>query len=582
MTPFLLGTHCDDAQFNFRLPANIVTKTIAILGLRGSGKSNTATVVVEEMLEQNLPPVIIDPTDAWWGLRSKYPVFIFGGSHGDAPLQETDGKILAEFVVKEKVPVVLSLRHLRKGAQRRFVTDFCEELYHIKGKDENRTSLTVVIDEAPLFVPQKVMGETARVVGAVEDLIARGRNSGFGVVLISQRSATINKDVLTQADVIVSHRLTSPQDKAALGDWFEDNATSDKKKEILTSLAGLPDGRAWIWAPTMKIMEQIQFRRRTTFDSSATPELGKAVAAPRKLTEINLDLLKEKMAATIEEAAANDPKKLQAEIRRLNGVVTELKNNPVIEVKEIQVPVIPEKCIFDIKALEKESRELAAKADLTWNKAMEIERAFTQILTGMQQSILLKPKPRVLPGGSADDLEKSRPVAKGHQTRPHIPVSYSEDTPPLSKCARTLLTVLVQFHPQATTRSKVSLVSGYSVNSSTFNNGLSELRVKGCIGGSDPLIVTHEGLTVIGNDFEPLPVGDEAIRHWMGKVSKCAATLLKCLHDAGGMLGRFELSKDSGYSETSSTFNNGLSELRVLGVIVTDKENAWIHDDFRS
>ncbi len=39
-------------------------------------------------------------------------MFIFGETHGDLPLQETDGKVLAEFVVTEQVPVILSLRHL--------------------------------------------------------------------------------------------------------------------------------------------------------------------------------------------------------------------------------------------------------------------------------------------------------------------------------------------------------------------------------------------------------------------------------------------------------------------------------------
>jgi uncharacterized protein len=136
---------------NIRMPIDIAGQTIGLLGIRGSGKTNTAACIAEELLDQNHPIVAIDPTDAWWGLRSEYPVFIFGGPHGDIPLQETDGKVIAEFVVNEQVPIILSLRHLRKNAQRRFVMEFCEELYHLKGRDGYRSPLTVFIDEAPLF-----------------------------------------------------------------------------------------------------------------------------------------------------------------------------------------------------------------------------------------------------------------------------------------------------------------------------------------------------------------------------------------------------------------------------------------------
>lgn len=52
------------------LPADAVTQTFAIFGKRGSGKTNGATVLVEELLKAHLPVVILDPVDAWWGLKA--------------------------------------------------------------------------------------------------------------------------------------------------------------------------------------------------------------------------------------------------------------------------------------------------------------------------------------------------------------------------------------------------------------------------------------------------------------------------------------------------------------------------------
>jgi DNA helicase HerA-like ATPase len=49
------------------LPTEAVTQTLAILGIRGSGKTNTAVVLSEELLKAKHQTVIIDPVDVWWG-----------------------------------------------------------------------------------------------------------------------------------------------------------------------------------------------------------------------------------------------------------------------------------------------------------------------------------------------------------------------------------------------------------------------------------------------------------------------------------------------------------------------------------
>lgn len=91
-----IGTQDGEA---FHLPAAIVTQTTAILGIRGSGKTNTAVVIAEELLELGHQVVIIDPLDVWWGLKSSqtglnegYPVVVLGGHHADLPLSHDNGR----------------------------------------------------------------------------------------------------------------------------------------------------------------------------------------------------------------------------------------------------------------------------------------------------------------------------------------------------------------------------------------------------------------------------------------------------------------------------------------------------------
>lgn len=308
------------------LPLEAVTETVAVLGKRGAGKTNTAVVMAEEMLAVGQQVVIIDPTDVWWGLKSSadgtsegFPVVVLGGRHGDVPLAAGDGATVADFIVDEGTSCVLSVRHFESQADaRRFVTEVCNRLYHRKGEVERQTPLHLIIDEASTFVPQRVMAEETRCVSAIQRLVRQGRSSGFGVTLIDQRPATVNKDVLTQLELLVCHRVTSPQDRKALDAWIEQHDGEGQATAFLDSLAALPQGTAWFWSPGwLNLFKKVAVRARRTFDSSRTPKAGERAVAPQKVAPIDLDALKGKLASAIERAKAEDPKTLQARIREL-------------------------------------------------------------------------------------------------------------------------------------------------------------------------------------------------------------------------------------------------------------------------
>lgn len=58
----------------FTLPIDAATQTISLLGRKGSGKTNTSTVLVEELLAAGVRVVVIDPMGIWYGLRSSADV----------------------------------------------------------------------------------------------------------------------------------------------------------------------------------------------------------------------------------------------------------------------------------------------------------------------------------------------------------------------------------------------------------------------------------------------------------------------------------------------------------------------------
>ncbi len=235
---------------------------------RGAGKTYTGAVMAEEFAKNNIPFVVIDPIDVWWGLRlaangkdKGLPVVVFGVQHEDIKLDKDMGRKIAQAVVKENVSCVINTFGLPKNQQRHLLAEFADELLNI-----NNSPRHIFIEEAHEFLPQRVFGGLGVVFNAVSNLVVMGRNRGIGVTLINQRAATINKDVLTQLDTLLAFQNTSPQDRKALADWVEYHAADGDFNKFMQSLPSLPKGEGWIWSPEfLGVFEKIKIRKRETF-----------------------------------------------------------------------------------------------------------------------------------------------------------------------------------------------------------------------------------------------------------------------------------------------------------------------------
>jgi len=273
-----IGRDADGQPFS--LPAEVLTRHMAILAKRGAGKTYTAGVIEEEFAKAGLPFVVLDPVGVHYGIRSDkkgrrsaYPVIVFGGEHADIPIERHMGRAIAQAVVEENISCIVDLTELSKAAWRQFVAEFCRELYQL-----NRTPRHVFIEEATEFVPQTRRPEMQVAYEAVERLVRMGRNRGIGCTLISQRSAQVAKDVLTQMDVLIALRTVGVQDRKALLDMFESVLEEDELVHLEAfkrDIVRLPDGTAWIWSPEfMKTFTQVHIRERETYHAGATPAFG--------------------------------------------------------------------------------------------------------------------------------------------------------------------------------------------------------------------------------------------------------------------------------------------------------------------
>lgn len=290
----------------------------AIVGTTGAGKTFAAKGAVEELLRLDRRVVIIDPTGAWYGLRSGvdgdedggFPVMIFGGDHADIEITNQSGAAIAEAIAGREVQAIIDVSEMTGGEKTRFLTDFLQTLYA-----RNKAALHLIVDEADEICPQNPMPEERRLSGAFDKIVRRGRIKGFRPLMITQRPAVIHKNVLSQIDTLVALKLTSPQDRKAIEDWVKGNADTGQARLVMQSLPGLSRGEGWVWSPAAGVLERRSFPAISTFDSSRTPDAGEAVVEP-ELSSVDVDALRAALVPAEEptKPAKNIPQNITADI----------------------------------------------------------------------------------------------------------------------------------------------------------------------------------------------------------------------------------------------------------------------------
>lgn len=548
------------------IPYEAVTQTFGVLAKRGVGKTYTVLVMVEEMLAAHLPVVVVDPIGVCWGLRSSadgegpgLPIVVMGGDHGDVPLEVTSGEIIADFVIDSGQSAVLDLSLFRKGEQVRFMTDFAERLYH-----KNRQPLHLVLDEADAFAPQRPMKGQERMLGAIEDLVRRGRARGIGVSLVTQRAAVLNKDVLTQVEVLVALRTIAPQDRDAIDAWIRVHGTQEERDTLMQSLPSLPIGTAWFWSPGwLDLFQKVKVRARRTFDSSATPKVGSVAIVPKRLAEVDLDALRERIAATIERVKADDPVELRRRIVQLEKALREQPSGaPVVVekvvVERVEVPVIP-------IGLVERLRDLDLAVNRVQNELGAIRRDIQAAADGQAIEVDTGRLVPLLPfqlQKSPKTADSARPIAETDNNGGRIH---------LKAGARKMLAVMAQHYPMRVTRKQLGTLSRYTASGGTFISYFSTLKRAGLIleGGDGQVEITQNGFDYLGESVPGEPqTHAELLATWRAVLKLGERKMLdKLVEVYPRSLTKEELGEAAGYTASGGTFGSYLGNLRRNGLI---------------
>lgn len=567
---------------NMNLPIEAATETFGDLGKKRSGKTYGAQRRFELLFGAGVQCVALDGVGNWWSLRAAadgkgqgLSVYVFGGPHGDVPLEPAGGAFVARLVVERGLSVVLDVSRFRKGERKRFVTDFAEEFFH--QKKDHPSAVHLFLEEAHMFVPQRMQAGEERMLGAFEDIVRIGGNYGIGTTLISQRASSVNKDVLTQVECLVAYQTSSAQDKKAIREWVEEN--DSEGAALLGELKSLQKGDAIFWSPSwLRVFKRIHVTRKDTFDASSTPKVGsQATRRQPRLAKVDLEQIGQAMKDAVERQKENDPAALKATIKALQARLDKGSLSPgFVAVKKEELEALKKAAQAATSAAPLDERQLARvekvveKLDKERDRFAQAQQVVVSEVGNLRTMLAQLRRAPVVPAKisrvqSVDPHSKALPPAR-EKPKP------VEGAVKLKKGAREMLRFLSCFPEKGMSRHQLATSIGVKPEGSTFTSYLSSIRTAGFIDEmAESVYINDDGLLYLGDDVMDNPVSTlDLVSFWKQRLKKegVRRILDKLVEVYPNPVGRQDLAALlGGVDPTGSTMSSYLSILRTNGLM---------------
>ena len=344
----------EEHKIKVKLALNpLVQKHCCILAKTGSGKSYTAGVIIEELIERDVPMLIIDPHGEYTSMKyenddvkelEKMEIFeikpksyknkIKIYAPPNSPFSEQADEILkldglnltpeeiielagisnatsqaliyqaiknlkgTKYSIEDIITEVENIKHnakwsllghlekildsglfsldptpieslLQKGKaaiidmrgvfpehQDLIVSRVCNQLFELRKKEIVPPGM-IVIEEAHNFIPERGFGKAVST-PVLRNIASEGRKFGLGLMVISQRPARVDKNVISQCNTQIILKVTNPNDVNAIKKGVE-GLTS----EIIDEIKTLPPGTAIVVSPELErpIIVKVRVRK---------------------------------------------------------------------------------------------------------------------------------------------------------------------------------------------------------------------------------------------------------------------------------------------------------------------------------
>jgi hypothetical protein len=383
----------------------------------------------------------------------------------------------------------------------------------------------------------------------------------------------LNKDVLTQAEVLIALRTAHPRDRAPVLEWMKVHATAEQLAQVEETLARLPKGDAWVMsAGWLELFRRVHIRERRTFNSSATPEPGVRRIEPKKLAPVDLAKLQERMRDTIERAKASDPAVLRRRIAELEREVARKPAASPAPAKErrVEVPILKDS---QVKRLESNLMQASHRIE-KWSQVVE---ELLGAIRSRRQSTPPPDAPRqALQLDAAAFLKATTGPARRVPPAPARPRAGANgaparEEPSLRTGERRMLEVLARNAPVKRTRAQLGTLAGFTPSGGTFSTYYGRLRRFGFLeeAGDGSVTVTGAGLMELGLTGLPAPMSREEVQaRWRQSLRAGEWKMLRALLDIYPQgTTRDLLGEATGFTASGGTFSTYLGVLRRNGLV---------------
>jgi hypothetical protein len=570
------------------LPIDAVTQRQAFLGKPGSGKTYAAMKEAELMYDAGAQFVAIDPVGVWYGLRvdgkgKGLPIPVFGGLHGDVPLEPTSGALIADLVVDRRLTCVLDISQFEHDTDKaRFCTGFIDRFFfRMKAAP---SAVHLFLEECQETVPQNPQRGEERMTHGFIRASKLGRNFGIGISLISQRPQEINKKALNLTECLFAFQMTGVHERKAIRDWVH---TVGADENILELLPALPVAHAHVYSPQwLQVSKTVKIAEKRTADVSSTPAVGVSAAQGKPLTPVDLAQIREQVAATIEKAKADDPVELHKEITRLRREIAQAHAEDLPQFSREGIDAEIAEAVLQVQLVEERQRTAIMRSvqQVRLGVAATLDHltAGTTRLSEARDNLEAIMDANVIEDGSrVRSLDRPRapvsaPVPLTRSSSAPSPTKATREVPAgangVTRPQQRMLNAIAQLAAIGVTpapRTTVAAMSIQSPTSSGFEKNMSTLRTAGLIHYPDAesLALTEQGEATADPGPRRMSLADlhASIRDLVsGPQWRMCEALLSVYPDA---MDRGALAAQSNQSATSSGFEKNLSTLRTLGFI---------------
>jgi len=558
------------------LPVRTVTEKLGFLGTTGSGKTYAASKLAELFWAEGAQFIVLDPVGVWYGLRlqadGKHPssitIPIFGGLHGDVPLEPTGGALVANLIVDRGLSVIVDVSQFEYDTQKvQFAKAFADRLFF--RKKAAPSAVHVFMEECQEFVPQNPQKGEEGMLHAFTRMQKLGRNFGIGSSYISQRPQEVNKKALNLAQTLFVFRTTGLHERKAIEGWIQDKGLD---QDIVADLPKLATGTCHVWSPEfLKVSKVVTIVKKETCNASATPQVG-AKSHDRELVPIDLDKIRAEMASTIEKAKAEDPKALRDQIAKLNYRILELQrefnHKPVPDdtQKIKEVPVLKGKQLAQLESfctkLMREAERHGSAMSIFWSNLNQVAES---LLKAIKSTVHERPTPTI--GTSA-----VRPPTPHTQVEIHKISHEAKEGAAVSRSQQRILNALVWAEGimlRQIDKTQLALMSDQRPTSGGYFNNLGALRSAGLITYPMAGMVTLTDAGRVQAEAGDVPTTSEELQQMLfaklpASQTRILRVLIKCYP---GTMSKDRLAEESEQRSTSGGYFNNLGRLRSLGLI---------------